>query len=159
MILVTLGTFPTQFQRPLIAIEELCKNSTIREEVIVQNGHTTMESSFLNMRPFIAPEELTDIYKKATLIISHAGTGSLIKGIKLNKKVIAIARLAKYNEHVDDHQIEILNMLAKLNYILPWHENVELSTLLTEIKTFEPAQYNSNKQNIINYLNNYIDSL
>jgi UDP-N-acetylglucosamine transferase subunit ALG13 len=95
MILVLLGTFPTAFKRPLVEIDRLCREGKINEKVIVQSGHTQFESEFLEMRPFIAPDELTGIYKEARIVITQAGTGSLLKGMKLHKKIIAIPRLAK----------------------------------------------------------------
>lgn len=159
MILVTLGTFPTEFTRPLKAIDALCRSGELREEIIVQCGHTSFESPYLTMRPFIVPDELTELTKKARLIITHAGTGSLIKAIKLHKKIIAIARLSKNEEMIDDHQVEILIEFSKLNYILPWDENVPLEDILEKLEGFEPNHYESNKQNIINYLGDYIDSL
>lgn len=159
MILVLLGTFPTGFPRPLKEIEVLCKDGVIEEEVIVQSGHTMMESPYMQMRPFIPPDELTELCLEARFLISHAGTGSLIKGLKLNKKIIAVARLSKYNEMVDDHQVEILKEFTDSGYILPWHEKEPLSKILASIDSFMPSSYISNKQNIINYLDQYIDSL
>lgn len=159
MILVTLGTFPTQFQRPLLALEDLCDRHIISEAVIVQNGHTQFESGFMQMRPFIPPDELTELSEKARIIISHAGTGSLIKGIKLGKKVIAIARRAKYTEMVDDHQVELLELFAEKNYVLPWWEDNTLENLLEKVEAFTPQPYISKKHVIIDYLEQYINSL
>ena len=159
MILVLLGTFPTEFSRPLIAIEELCKAGLIQEEIIVQNGHTSFDSEYMTLRPFIPPNELTELYLKARFIISHAGSGSIIKGIKLNKKLIAIARLANYNEVVDNHQVEILNEFVKLNYILAWNQNEQLQDIINGIEDFAPSPYISNKQNIINFLDEYLSRL
>lgn len=159
MILVLLGTFVTPFERPLIEIEKLCEAGTITEEVIVQSGHTNMTSQYMVMRPFIDPNELTELCGSARIVISHAGAASLIGAIQLGKKVITIARLSKYGEHVDDHQLEILEKFATLNYILPWRENVALDSLLNEIDDFTPTAFVSNKPMIMNYLTDYIDSL
>jgi UDP-N-acetylglucosamine transferase subunit ALG13 len=159
MIIVLLGTFPTAFKRPLIEIEKLCKKGLITEEVIVQSGHTQFDSEYLKMRPFISPDELTELYKQARVVITQAGTGSLIKGMKLNKKIIAIPRLAKYGEVVDDHQEEILHEFTKQNYILPWTEDIALEEVLSKIDDFKPSPYVSTKQNIIDHLEGYINSL
>ena len=155
---MTLGTFPTEFTRPLIAIDKLCAEAYIKDEVIVQSGHTEFQSEYLQLKPFIAPDELDELTAKARLVITHAGTGSLIKAIKLKKKTIAIARLSKFNEMVDDHQIEILDEFVKLNYILPWNENDSLKSLLENIENFLPSNYISQKQKIIGFLRDYIDS-
>ncbi len=159
MILVLLGTFPTAFQRPLVEIERLCREGIIQEKVIVQNGHTQFDSQYLEMKPFIAPDELTKLYEEARIVITQAGTGSLIKGMKLQKKIIAIPRLAKYGEVVDDHQEEILHEFATQNYILPWTEDKPLENALRKIKDFEPSRFISTKHKIINHLQEYIDSL
>ena len=55
---------------------------------------------------------------EADVVISHAGTGALFSSIKKGKKVIAVARLAKYGEMVNDHQTEIVQKLAGEGYIL-----------------------------------------
>ncbi len=159
MIIVLLGTFPTAFVRPLLEIDRLCRVGIIKEKVIVQSGHTKFESEFLEMRPFIPPDELTELYKEATLVITQAGTGSLLKGMKLNKKIISIPRLAKYQEVVDNHQEEILHEFTKLNYILAWTEEVTLESLLHQTYDFQPSPYLSTKQKIINHLEEYIDSI
>lgn len=159
MILVLLGTFPLEFKRPLIEIDQLCEQGIIAEEVIVQNGFTSITSKHLTLKPFLSPDALTELYIKARIIITHSGTGSLVKGIKLNKKVIAIARLQKYGEVVDNHQEEILEEFAKLNYILPWREGVPLETILRAVDSFRPANYTSNTENIIQFLTGYMDNL
>lgn len=159
MIIVLLGTFPTAFERPLVEIDRLCRKGIIQEKVIVQSGHTQFESEFLEMRPFIPPDELTQLYIQASVVISQAGTGSLIKGLKLNKKIISIPRLAKYGEVVDDHQEEILHEFTRLNYIVPWTEDIALEDVLKKIVYFKPSPYVSTKQRIIDHLEQYIDSI
>lgn len=159
MILVLLGTFTIEFKRPLIEIERLCKEGKLKEQVIVQNGHTSFQSEYLDIRPFMAPHELEELYQQADIIITHAGTGSIVRGVKLGKKVIAIPRLSSKGEHVDDHQLEILKQFSDMGYVLPWNENDNLEILLERIEQFFPKKYVSNKITIINYLKDYIDSL
>jgi UDP-N-acetylglucosamine transferase subunit ALG13 len=159
MILVLLGTFPIEFQRPLRALHRLCSEGVIKEEVIVQNGHTPFVSDKLTLRPFIPQDDLLELYDRASLIITHAGTGSLIKGVKKGKKVIAIPRLVKLGEHIDDHQLEILNEFVQMEYVIPWNETDNLEDLLAASINFVPRPYVSKKQFIIDYLANYIDKL
>lgn len=159
MILVLLGTFPTQFTRPLIAIDALCKEGKIREKVIVQSGFTEFPSEHLDYKPFVPVEELDLLYQEARIIISHAGSGSLLKGLKMGKKIIAIPRMPKYGEVVDEHQLEILEEFEKENYLLAWRETDDLADLLVQIDSFEPKPFVSSKQNIINFLDQYMETL
>ncbi len=159
MILVLLGTFPLKFDRPLIELDRLLKDGVISEEVIVQNGHTEFQSSNIKFVPFLALDPLLDLYRRADLIITQGGTGSIIKGLKMNKKMIALARLAKYGEAVDDHQVELIQEFAGANYLLPWNEGDDLAELISRAKDFEPTVYTSSNKEIVNYLIDYIDNI
>lgn len=159
MILVLLGTFPLTFERPLIELDRLLENGTLSEEVIVQSGHTVYNSSHMTFVPFIDLDGLLDLYRRADLVITQAGTGSIIKGLKMNKKMIAVARLAKYGEHVDDHQVELIQEFAGANYLIPWKEGDDLAELIAKAKKFEPTEYKSSNKEIVNYLINYIDNI
>lgn len=159
MILVLLGTFKIEFSRPIIAIENAIKSGEINDEVIVQAGHTAYTSEYLTIRQFIEPKELDSLYEKAEIIVTHGGVGSILRGFKMKKKIIAIPRLYKYQEHVDDHQLDILEEFAKQNYLIYWHEQDDFATVLAKARKFEPSPFVSNKKDLEGYLINYIDNL
>ena len=159
MILVLLGTFTIEFPRPLIELEKLCNEGKISEEIIVQSGHTRYESPYFRIIPFMDIDTLDDLYSKARIIITHGGTGSMLAAIKRGKPVIAIPRLKKNKEHIDDHQLEIVEVFRKKGYIIAWHESDSLDLILKNAGNFVPNKYESKKQVIIDYLKKYIDGL
>ena len=159
MIFVTFGTFHCEFQRPLRIIEKAVIDGKVNEEIIVQSGHTTFTSPYLKITPFFTPEELSRFYDEARVIVSHAGIGSVLMGVRKGKKLIVTARLKKFNEHVDDHQLDILEAYAGLHHILPWYENESFENMLEKIKDFTPAPYVSNKEKLIDFLIDYIDKI
>ena len=159
MILVLLGTFTIEFSRPIIAIENAIKNGDVKEEIIVQAGHTAYSSELLTIRSFIDPKELNELNERAEIIVTHAGVGSILRGFKMHKKIIAIPRLYKFQEHVDDHQVDILEEFAECNYLIPWHEDDNFKDLLAKARTFEPSPFVSTKKDLEGFLLNYIDSL
>ena len=103
MILVTLGTQKEQFTRLLDYIEK----SNIKDEIIVQAGHTKYKSKKMKLFDFISYEEINEYINKADVIITHSGTGSVLMPLKKGKKIIVCARLEKYGEHVDNHQKQL----------------------------------------------------
>ena len=52
-------------------------------------------------------------------MITHGGVGSILTGLRHNKKIIVAPRLAKHKEHVNDHQLQIINRFYEEGYILP----------------------------------------
>jgi len=158
MILVLLGTQNNSFFRLLDEIENCINIGLITEEVIVQAGHTEYDSNKMKILDFISETEINKLIKKANYIITHGGVGSIIDSIKLNKKVIAVSRLSKYNEHVNDHQIQIINKFNNNGYIIGLNDACLLRDGIEKINTFIPKKYISNTKNILNIVSNYIDN-
>lgn len=153
MILVTLGTQKEEFTRLLDYIE----NANIKDEIIVQAGHTKYESKKMKIFDFISYEKMNEYLEKCDLVITHGGTGSILTPLKMNKKVIACARLEKYGEHVDNHQCELVDVFEEEGYILKLDEENDLNELMKEIKAFLPKSYVSNTEKFKKQLINIIE--
>lgn len=157
MILVLLGTQNNSFKRLLDKIQECIDNKIINEEVVVQAGYTNYNSNNMKILDFISSEELSNLLLQARFVITHGGVGSIINSIKLDKKVIAVPRLSKYNEHVNDHQIQIVEKFNNQGYILGITDISNLPKAIETINEFNPKKYKSNTNNIINIINDYIN--
>ena len=157
MILVTLGTQDKKFYRLLDIIEKEIKNGNIKDEVIVQAGYSSSYRS-KNMKIFdlIPMDEFNQLIKKCDLLITHGGVGSIIEGLKNNKKVIAVSRLKKYGEHTNDHQLQIIENFSKEGYILSLNDSDTLGKVLKDSKNFKPKKYKSNTNKFIKNLENEI---
>ena len=118
MILVLLGTQNNSFHRLLEELDKLVEKKIIDEKIIVQAGYTKYESKNMKIFGLIPQEELEKYQEKADLIITHGGVGSIISSIKKGKKVIAVPRLHKYHEHVNDHQLQIVENFSSKGYII-----------------------------------------
>ena len=106
LIFVVLGTQDKQFCRLIKEIEELKKDGIIKEKIVIQAGCTKYKSKDIEILEYIPMTEFNKYIKNASYIITHGGVGSILDSLKYDKKVIAVPRLEKYNEHVNNHQIE-----------------------------------------------------
>ena len=104
-------------------------------------------------------EELEELIEKADLIITHGGVGSIILALKKGKKVIAVPRLHEYQEHVNDHQKEIVETFNKKGYIIGIQKVEELEEAVEKAKDFIPEKYQSNNKKMLNIIENFIDNL
>jgi len=159
LILVTLGTQDKGFERLLKAIDREIERGVIEERVIVQAGVTKYESKYMEIFDLIPADEFEKLIKKCDLLITHGGVGSILAGVNHNKKVIAAARLSKYNEHVNDHQLQIIEKFSKDKYILALKDFEKLGKLIEKAKDFKPKKFESNTTNMINMIEDYIDNL
>lgn len=157
MILVTLGTQDKPFNRLLEKIEEQIEAGNIKEEVVVQAGYTKYESNNMKIFDLVDREEFQNLITKCDLLITHGGVGSILTGLKNNKKVIVCPRLSKYGEHMNDHQIQIVANFAKEGYILEYQDGADLGELLKKAKKFKAKKFKSNTSNFVSIIEEFID--
>lgn len=159
MIFVTLGTQDRKFDRLLEAIEKQIENEVINEEVIVQAGcSSNFKSKYMKIFDLIPMDEFDKLISECDILITHGGVGSIITGLKNNKKVIAAARLKEYGEHQNNHQLQIIENFASEGYILSLNEFDKLDEVLKDVKKFNPKQYKSNTSNFIKLIEKEIEN-
>lgn len=160
MILVMLGTQNNSFHRLLEEIDKLISSGRITEEVVVQAGYTKYQSQNKNMKiiDFVSNDRLEEMEQQANCIITHGGVGSIIGSIEKGKKVIAVPRLKQYGEHVNDHQLDIVESFDALGYIIGITDVSQLENALQRVDTFEPKKYIPNTGKIINIIQDFIDN-
>lgn len=157
MIFVTLGSQKFQFNRMLVEIDRLIEEGKITEEVFAQIGASDYKPKNFEYKDFVTQDEFKDYMKNANLVITHAGTGAIVTALKNDKLVIAIPRLAKYGEHVDNHQIQLIDEFKELNFIEPVYEIEQLANALEIVKKNRYNRYVSNTKNIINDIEKFIE--
>lgn len=158
MIFVTLGTQDKSFKRLLEMIDKEIIKGNIKEKVIVQAGFTKYDTKNMEIFDLLDKDDFDKYIKDCDLLITHGGVGSILTGLKNNKKVIACPRLAKYNEHMNDHQVQIIKRFTDSGFILPLNEFDDLGKILKKVKTFKPNKYQSNTTNMIKLIKDYIDN-
>ena len=157
MILVTLGTQDKSFKRLLEAVDKQIENGNIKDKVVVQAGCTKYKSKNMEIFDLIDSDKFAELIKECDLLITHGGVGSILTGLKNNKKVIAAPRLAKYKEHTNDHQLQIIEKFDEAGLILPLYDFEKLDKVLKDVKNFKPKKYQSNTNKMIKLIENYIN--
>lgn len=162
MILVLLGTQNNSFHRLLEKMDELIEKGIIDEKVLVQSGYTNYESKNMRIFDLIPQEELERYQEQADLIITHGGVGSIISSIKKEKKVIAVPRLHEFQEHVNNHQKQIVEAFDRKGYIMGVKGLEELEEAILKMQDFTPIKYETkNKEDlkIIKIIEQFIEKI
>lgn len=156
MIFVTLGSQKFQFNRLLKKIDVLVKDGIITEEVFAQTGASYYNPQNYEYKAFLNRDEFASIMDKSSTVITHGGTGAIIGAVKKRKKVIAVPRMAKYGEHVDDHQRQIIEQFDDMNLIYPCVDINELAVAIRDVHLHKYNTYQSNTQTIIASIDDYL---
>ena len=129
MILCTLGTHPQPFGRAL----DWVLGAVGEEAVVVQHGATPPRPQAgprIEWHESLSYDELTRRMREADVVVGHAGVGTLMTAIELGHKPVAIPRLRRCGEHVDDHQLDIAREMDRAGYVAGCFSPQELSAAL-----------------------------
>ena len=157
MILVMLGTQNNSFERLLKELDRLKEKKIIKEKIIVQAGYTKYSSEDMEIFDFIDKDSLEKYQSQADIIITHGGVGSIISSLKKDKKVIAVPRLKEFDEHVNDHQKDIVESFSKNGYIIGIEDIKDLEDAYKKINKFKPNKYIPNNSKIIKIVEDFIE--
>lgn len=155
MIFVTVGNHYQGFDRLIKKMDEIA--GKIDERVIMQIGFTTYKPVNAKYFTFLEDfEEILKLNRDARVVVSHAGAGSIVTALKQKTPVIVVPRLKKYNEHMNDHQLEIAKAMSEDKNVTVVHDIVSLERSLKSNFVFTD-KFTNNK--LIFELKKYISSL
>lgn len=125
-IFVTVGSRNYPFDRLFIKLDKLFEQGVLKGELFAQIGTSTYQPKHYKWKNFISQEEFMEKIQWSDLVVSHGASGSIMKALNAGKKVLAVTRLAKYNEHINDHQIQNNEAFASNGYVLAVYEMDDL---------------------------------
>jgi UDP-N-acetylglucosamine transferase subunit ALG13 len=95
--------------------------------VFMQLGH---EPDFVprhsQWRPFMGAHEFAESLRQAEVIVTHGGAGTLREVLRLGKTPVVMPRRKRHGEHVDDHQLELVQAYAERDLVIPAYEREDL---------------------------------
>lgn len=102
MIFVAVGT-----QLPFDRLVRYVDNWSAQNEVTVigQIGDSELNTQFMVSEKFFEPSRFRDLQNSAEILVGHAGIGTILGALELQKPLIIMPRRADLGEHRNDHQV------------------------------------------------------
>lgn len=135
MIFVTVGTHEQPFNRLVQEIDNLKRDGIINEDVIIQTGYSTYEPKYCQWDKFIPYKKMIKNVEDAHIVITHGGPASFIMPLQIGKTPIVVPRKKKFDEHVNDHQVEFARNVAERMGTIILVEDINV--LKTTIKKYD----------------------
>ena len=111
MIFVTVGTHEQQFNRLVEYMDLWAKDH--KEKVVIQTGYSTYEPKYCEWSKLYPYDEMVNMVNKARIVITHGGPSSFIMPLQIGKIPIVVPRQKKFDEHVNNHQVDFCNKVEK----------------------------------------------
>lgn len=112
MIFVTVGT-QLPFDRLISAVDDWAANHP-EVSVYAQTGPgSKIVPRHIEFTEFLSPDRADQLFQQASVIISHAGMGSILTALKYHKPIVIMPRSVNLGEHRNNHQWATAEHLGK----------------------------------------------
>lgn len=138
MIFVVVGT-QEPFDRMVKAVDEWA-GKTGYKDIFGQISKAEYTPANFEYREFIDPEEFNEKFRKADVILSHAGMGTIIQALQFSKPIIVMPRLSQFNEQRNDHQVATARSFGRLGYVKVVNNDEELFEALNNIDSLKAPE-------------------
>jgi UDP-N-acetylglucosamine transferase subunit ALG13 len=124
MIFVTVGS-QTPFDRLVRAVDEWAGKHA-RTDVFAQIAATTYRPEHIEYKNFLTPTEFGEAIQRCSVIVAHAGMGTIISALELGKQVVVMPRRASLHETRNDHQVATAQRFGAQGRIIVANDESEL---------------------------------
>ena len=133
---VTVGNATQGFKRLLDAVDEAAGQGLFGDEpIFIQTGNNPdFHASHCEQQSFLPMSQFEALLRDSSLIISHGGAGTLINILRAGRVPVVMPRRQQYAEHVDDHQVELIQALAQEGRVVPVFESADLKVGVNEAR-------------------------
>ncbi|MGG2024820.1 glycosyltransferase [Gottfriedia sp. S16(2024)] len=163
MIFATVGTHEQQFNRLVKQLDILKENNIIKkdEEVIIQTGYSNYTTKYCTTKKIMGYDEMIDVMKKARIIITHGGPGSIFSAIQMGKIPIVVPRNPIFDEHVDGHQVDFVKRMNDNNRVIGVFEIIDLESTIINYETLSKklGEQKGNNKNFVTKFIKLVDEM
>lgn len=138
MIFVTVGT-QGQFNRLIRTVDEWA-GLRARTDVFAQTGPSDYRPRHIGSKPFVDPTEFRKRVETSSLVVAHAGMGSIITALELGKHIVVMPRRADLGEHRNDHQVATAKRFAEQGRILVALNEQQLLERLDQVDALQETE-------------------
>jgi len=154
MILATVGT-QLAFPRLIGALDALAERHGL--EIFAQTADPLCDARRLMHAPHLSPAEFAERAAAATLLVGHAGIGTVLTARKLQKPLVIYPRRFSLGEHRNDHQMATARTLEATTGVHVAWDNAQLEAfLLAEQLTPASLVASENRAALIAHLKAFV---
>lgn len=135
LLFATVGA-TLRFDRLVEMVADAKQRGLISEDVIFQTGDggPLPQGDGIEAHEALPFDQVGSILRRASIVVCHAGTGSIITALREGCKVIVVPRRFALGEHYDDHQSEITTAFVERGLVSMANNAEELAVALKEAR-------------------------
>lgn len=138
MIFVTVGA-QMPFDRMVRAVDEWAA-ARARADVFAQIGTTDWRPAHIAWTPLLEPDEFRARVREASVLVAHAGMGSILTALEAGKPILVMPRRGDLKETRNDHQVATAKQFLSLGRVAVAMDEHELPAKLDALETLAAGE-------------------
>jgi exopolysaccharide biosynthesis glucuronosyltransferase PssE len=158
LIFVTVGG-QKPFPRLIDCVDTWASNRTLPpSEVLAQIGKAPTQPGYIESVESLTPPEYTKRFQEASVVLAHAGMGTILTAVDLEKPILVMPRRASQGEHRNDHQLATARQLQEvLGLCVAWDEH-ELRDWLDRLHEVRPSRSDgASRAQLVSFIKNFVE--
>lgn len=156
MIFVTVGSsYP--FDRLIRAVDGIAQQ--LPEPMFAQIGDGGYEPKHMPFARLLDKEAFDRHLREATMVIGHAGIGTISQVLALDKPLLAVPRLSELGELVNNHQMATAQHFEAGGHVLVARQHDALLPLVERLRSFKPKSRRVQPELVAQRIGNLLRSM
>ncbi len=158
MIFLCVGTqYP--FDRLVRVLDDWASGND-SQDVFGQIGRAQYVPRSFPSVDWLDPQAMEDYVSAADVVVSHAGVGIILLCVEQGTPILAVPRLARLGEHVNDHQVGTARELQRAGIIESADRSADITQKLDRLLASNaPRTVRTQTSEITAYIKNYLCAL
>jgi len=103
------------------------------EDIFAQTGPSELHLANIRHKQFLSPDEFNQYVADCSVMIAHAGMGSILTAMQQGRPIIIMPRRVKFRETRNDHQVATAQELSSRAGIFVAMDETELKQQLERV--------------------------
>lgn len=138
MIFVTVGT-DLPFDR-MVKVVDAWAADRGRTDVFAQIGVGGWRPKTISFAEVLSPPEFTKRFTAASVIVGHAGMGTILSALHHGKPILVMPKKASLKEQRNEHQLATAKRMMKLGNVAVAFDETELREKLDHLDDLIPKE-------------------
>ncbi len=127
------------FDRLVQTVDDWAANHT-DTQCFAQIGPGGWRPRHMEWVEFLSPPVYREKLENASLVVAHAGMGTILSALDLGKRLIVLPRLGRLRETRNDHQVATAKRLEAMGLVVHAADETQLLAQLADPDTIEPRR-------------------
>ena len=116
---VGVGNHSQPFDRLLYLVDDAVARGLLPRPVVAQAGVSRYQPSTYKTCEWLDPHDVDAAIAASRYVVTHGGTGSISNALRHGRRPLVLARMRRFDEHVDDHQQQLVSEMASMELVVP----------------------------------------